>query len=122
VAKDALALEATKASNTNQYKPLRMGNAQVRLPEDLQAEVNGLAARMHGSQSDAIRVALAEGIRAIRQREALQSYIEGRCSLARAAKDAGTSLHEMAARAASLNVPYARYPADEAEGDLGDLR
>lgn len=99
-----------------------MGNVQVRLPDELEAMVDEIAKRLHGSRSDAVRIALAEGVQAIRQREALDAYVSGRCSLERAAQDARTSLHDMAARAASLGIPYARYTPDEAQEDLGALR
>ena len=104
-----------------QYKPLRMGNLQVRVPDDLEASVDAIAKRLHGSRSDALRIALAEGVQAIRYREALDAYVSGKCSLERAAQDAQTSLHDMAARAASLGIPYARYTPEEAAADLKTL-
>lgn len=106
---------------TTKHKPLHVGNIQVRLPDDLEASLDGIAKRLHGSRSDAVRIILAEGVQAIRHREALDAYVAGKCSLERAAQDAGTSLHDMAARAASLGIPYARYSAEEAAADLEAL-
>ncbi len=99
-----------------------MGNVQVRLPDELEASVDGLAKKLHGSRSDAVRYALAEGVQAIQQKAALEAYVAGRCSLERAAHDAGTTLHDMAARASALGIPYARYSPEEADRDLGAFR
>lgn len=103
------------------YNPLHVGNIQVRLPDDLESDVARLARRLHGNRSDAIRVAVAEGLHALRFKEALESYVAGSVSLARAAQDAGLSLQEMAARAASIGIPYARYGPDEAARDAEGL-
>lgn len=99
-----------------------MPNLQVRVPDDLDASVDQLAKRLHGSRSDAVRYALAEGLASIRQKNALDSYVAGRTSLERAAKESGLPLHAMAARAAALGIPYFRITPDEADRDLGALR
>lgn len=98
-----------------------MANVQVRLPDELEASVDALAERLHGNRSDAIRIALAEGVRAIRERDAAEAYAEGRCSLEKAAHDAGITLHEMAVRMAARGIPYARYSPEEAAEDVGAL-
>lgn len=99
-----------------------MGNMQVRLPDELEASVDQLAKQLHGSRSDAVRYALIEGVQAIRQKAALDAYVGGRCSLERAAQDAGITLHDMASRAAALGIPYFRYTPEEAGHDVGALR
>jgi predicted transcriptional regulator len=98
-----------------------MANVQVRLPEDLEASVDALAERLHGNRSDAIRVALAEGVQVIRERQAFDAYVAGRCSLERAAHDAGIPLHAMASRAAAAGIPYLRYSPAEAGEDVEAL-
>lgn len=98
-----------------------MPNVQVRLPDELEAPLDALAKRLRGNRSDAIRVALSEGLQALAQREALEAYVQGSISLERAAHDAGLSLHEMAVRAGRLGVPYARYAPEEADRDLEAL-
>lgn len=98
-----------------------MANVQVRLPDELEAALAGLADELHGTRSDAIRHALAEGLQAHRERKALQDYVAGDVSLEGAATAAGIGLHAMALRARDAGVAYMRYPADELDEDLAAL-
>ncbi len=99
-----------------------MGNVQVRLPDDMEGELEELAAQMHASRSEAMRRALAEGLQVIRFDHALHRYIDGDVSLARAAELADVSLVRMARAAAERGVPYFRYSAEEAEADVETAR
>lgn len=59
-----------------------MGNVQVRLPDDLEGELEDLAEELETNRSEAIRRALAEGLESIRVQRALQGYLREEVTLA----------------------------------------
>ncbi|MBS1263589.1 MAG: hypothetical protein MAG715_00772 [Methanonatronarchaeales archaeon] len=99
-----------------------MGNVQVRLPDEVVEELERLAEEMHSSRSEAARNAISEGLKSIRTRVALERYVEGEFSLARAAEYAGTSLQRMATLAAERGVPYLRSSVSEVEREVEAAR
>jgi len=94
-----------------------MPNLQVRVEDEELGELDALAEDLHVSRSDLARNALREGVRRIRMEKALERYLHQRISLARAAQDAGVSLHEMHDLASSRGIPYFRYPVEELKRD-----
>lgn len=99
-----------------------MGNVQVRLPDDLEDDLDRLARDLHTTRSDAARGALAEGLRVIRMERAVGRYAAGEFSLERAAREAGVSLYRMARTTAERGIPYFRYSAEDAGADLRAAR
>lgn len=94
-----------------------MVNVQVRLPEDMAAELDALAEDLHASRSEAIRRALDEGLRELKLQRAMQRYQAGDWTLARAAREAGVPLSRFARAAADRGIPFFRYSVEEAEAD-----
>lgn len=108
---------STQTLNTFHHNPLHMGNVQVRLPDDMDEELERLAKSIHGSRSDALRQALGAGLESLRRRRAMEQYEQGRWSLSRAAEEARTSVHEMARLASARGLAIMRQDAAEAERD-----
>lgn len=94
-----------------------MGNIQVRLPEDLQEELDQLAKELATTRSQAIRTIMQEGITAVRLEQAVHRYLAGEFSLERAARYARVSLHRFSRIAAERGIPYYRHSVTEAEED-----
>lgn len=94
-----------------------MGNVQVRLPDDLEADLDRLAEELHTSRSEAVRNAIAEGLSAMLLDRALSSYAAGDFSLERGSEYAKVSLYRFAEEAAKRGIPYFRYSPEEAEKD-----
>ncbi len=99
-----------------------MGNIQVRLPDDLESDLDGLAEELHTTRSQVARNAIAEGMRSIRLDRALEKYAEGEFSLARAAQYAGVSIQQAAKKAAERGIAFYRYSPEDAEDDLETAR
>lgn len=99
-----------------------MANVQVRLPDDLQAEIDELARELTATRSEAIRALLLEGVGSLRQRRALERYAAGDFSLERGARYARLSLHRFAQLAADRGIPYFRYGPEEAEAEGPSVR
>jgi len=95
---------------------------QIRLDPRMRRHVKELARRRQTSDSEALRVVLNEGMRAILLKEAIDGYLERRFSLARAARHAGLSNFEMASELAAREIPYYRYSPAELERDIETAR
>ena len=95
-----------------------MSNLQVRLGDDDTEDLDKLARELGLTRSEAARRALAEGMRRLRMERALVRYVNGEITLARAARDAGVTIGEMADVAADRGIPYFRYPPDELRKDV----
>lgn len=99
-----------------------MGNVQVRLPDDLEEDLEELAAELRTNRSETVRRALDEGLKAIRLERAVTAYAEEEMTLARAAEYAGVSLQRMAKAAADRGIARFRYGTEELEQDVEDAR
>lgn len=94
-----------------------MGNVQVRLPDDMERQLDALADELHTSRSEALRNALDEGLQALRLERAVRRYTDGDISLARASADAGVSIQRFAREIASRGIPALRYGPEDAKRD-----
>lgn len=99
-----------------------MGNVQVRLPDDLERELEEMATELHTNRSEAMRRALEEGLGAMRLDHAVQRYLDDEVSLTRAARTAGVSIPRMARELADRGVPTMRYGVPEADADADRAR
>lgn len=99
-----------------------MSNIQVRLPDDLEHDLDQLAEEMRTNRSETVRRALDQGIRAIRLERALDAYAREEITLSRAAEYAGVNLQLIAREAANRGIPRFRYSSDELSRDAEQAR
>jgi predicted HTH domain antitoxin len=98
-----------------------MESVTTRMDEDAIARVERLADALGVSRSDAIRIALEEGVRDELVRVALERYREGDVGMRGAAELAGVTIAEMMAEAQDRGVLSNLDPAELAD-DVEALR
>jgi predicted HTH domain antitoxin len=99
-----------------------MGNVQVRLPDDLEEELEELARELQTNRSETLRRALDEGLESIRLKRAVEAYATQEMTLERAADYAGVSLQRVASAAFERGIPRFRHDSDELDRDVDEAR
>jgi len=94
-----------------------MKNLQVRVDDEDVDALDELAEDLRLSRSEVARHALGEGMRKLRLEKGLTRYLNLEFTLAKAARFAGVTIHEMAAAASARGIPYFRYSIEELRRD-----
>ncbi|MEA2032359.1 MAG: UPF0175 family protein [Euryarchaeota archaeon] len=79
--------------------------------------IKELSEMLHSPKSEVIRMAVAEGVKTLRMKIAMEKYVNEEFSLCRAAEFAGVSIQQMARYMAERGIPFFKYSIAEAERD-----
>lgn len=90
----------------------------VRMPEDLEKEIQEVAEREKLDKATVVRTLLEMGIDEWRKQTALELLREGKVTFAKAAEMAKLSLWEFADLVRQRNVEWVRYTPEEIEREL----
>ena len=94
-----------------------METLQIRIDDEIIADLQELMHLLKMSKSEAARNALAEGIKNLKMEIATRKYLNGEFTLGRAAEFSRTSIQEMAEYLAKHGVAYFRYDPSELAKD-----
>jgi len=90
-----------------------METLQIRIDDEIIADLRELMHLMRTTKSEAARNALAEGIKKLKMEVAMRKYMNGEFTMERAAEFSRTSIHEMAEYMQGHGVAYFRYDPAE---------
>jgi len=94
-----------------------MKTLQIRIDDEITADLGELMRLLKMSKSEAARNALAEGIKRLKMEIATRKYLEGQFTLGMAAEFSHASIHEMAEYLSKHGVNYFRYDPSELAAD-----
>ena len=94
-----------------------MENMGVEVGEKETRTIKELSEMLHSPKSEVIRMAVAEGVKTLRMKIAVEKYVNEEFSLCRAAEFAGVSIQQMARYMAERGIPFFKYSIAEAERD-----